>query len=115
MISPPFGSGFSCKEQAESVRTNENGVYIFNNLEPAHGATTANSNAPNQNRTNANSASSNDSPGGSWRSYIPVAVVESEPRLYFFWERSLGPGLPTGDTIYPDPNKTYEIKPINIR
>ncbi|MGH9818604.1 MAG: hypothetical protein ACRD43_00440, partial [Pyrinomonadaceae bacterium] len=115
IVDPFAGGGFSCKGQAESVTTDENGAYIFNNLEPAHGATTANSNALNLNRTNANSASNNSPGGDRWRSYIPVAVVEGEPRLYFYWEMSSGSGFPTGDTIYPDPNKTYEIKPINIR
>ena len=117
----PFGGGFNCKEQAPSVKTDENGVYVFNNLEPSHLAESTNSNAANSNSTkpinlNRNTGSTNTSPSDDLRSYIPVAVVEGQTPLYFYWESGLGSSsISTADTIYPDPNRTYEVKTINIR
>jgi hypothetical protein len=94
--------GFSCKEQAESVTTDENGVYSFNNLEPAYASMSTNSNASSP-------------PADSFRPYIPVAVVEGEPRLYFYWESTSGSSpISTTHSIYPDANKTYEVKPFDI-
>jgi len=84
----PTQRGFSCKEQSQSTVTDENGSYLFNNLEPSRPQST-NSGTGN-NPATPTPQPANTSIGREYVSYIPVAVVDGTPPTYFFWQSGSG-------------------------
>jgi hypothetical protein len=79
-------AGFKCDKKYGETRTDENGAYWFKDLE------------------------SSGYKEGEYRSYIPVAVVDGSPPGYFFWQKE----LLGSDSIFPEKNETYEVKPLDI-
>jgi hypothetical protein len=85
-------NGFSCAKQYAKTVTDGDGNYVFKDLKP-----------------NDYKADSKE-----FVSYTPVAQIDGSPSTYFYWKSSGGLGLRSSDSIHPDPEKTYQVNPIEI-